>query len=380
MNYLALCCIAKDEDPFFREWIAYHALLGVEHFYIYDNMSATPVRQMLRGWVDEERITIRRVPGEKMQVPVYQDCLNSFGDDNFWIGFLDLDEFALPMLDDDLRVLLSEYEPYAGLAATWHLMNSSGHLSRPQGMVIENYTQAFAEQESYHIKSFVRPEKTLAAHGPHTFIYKPGEFCVNEDHFPLPPRNPRTFAIGRKLRVNHYFVRSQEDFAQKLARGRSDGGTPHEWIMFYHTAVKPWVTDTQMRRFWPVVRRLLNMPALPGDLGRVECSADYEELMHEVMRLAGEGKTAKAQVLLCSAHSEYVGLAEYWLLRAMLAAAEGRGDRQEVFLRQAFLRNTLTPAYKQLAVLFKAQGRQAQVKAIEDIVRLYADEWERHPY
>ena len=45
MRYLALCCIVKDENMFLKEWLAYHALLGVEHFYIYDNMSAVPVRE-----------------------------------------------------------------------------------------------------------------------------------------------------------------------------------------------------------------------------------------------------------------------------------------------------------------------------------------------
>lgn len=60
MRYLALCCIAKDEDPFLKEWIAYHSLLGVEHFFIYDNESRRPIREVLDGFTDSSRVTIRR--------------------------------------------------------------------------------------------------------------------------------------------------------------------------------------------------------------------------------------------------------------------------------------------------------------------------------
>ena len=29
--------ILKDEDAFVEEWVAYHRILGVDHFYLYDN-------------------------------------------------------------------------------------------------------------------------------------------------------------------------------------------------------------------------------------------------------------------------------------------------------------------------------------------------------
>ena len=37
--YLAVCAIAKNEGPYFREWIEWHRKQGVEKFYIYDNES-----------------------------------------------------------------------------------------------------------------------------------------------------------------------------------------------------------------------------------------------------------------------------------------------------------------------------------------------------
>ena len=34
-HYLAVCAIAKDEGPYFKEWIEWHRSVGVDKFYIY---------------------------------------------------------------------------------------------------------------------------------------------------------------------------------------------------------------------------------------------------------------------------------------------------------------------------------------------------------
>ena len=41
-RYLSILCIIKNED-YLEEFILYHYLLGVEHFYIYDNESDIPI-------------------------------------------------------------------------------------------------------------------------------------------------------------------------------------------------------------------------------------------------------------------------------------------------------------------------------------------------
>ena len=37
---LAVVAIFKDEGRYLREWLDYHLLAGVEHFYLYNNDSA----------------------------------------------------------------------------------------------------------------------------------------------------------------------------------------------------------------------------------------------------------------------------------------------------------------------------------------------------
>ena len=36
---VAVCAIFKNESVFLKEWLEYHLLIGVEHFYLYNNFS-----------------------------------------------------------------------------------------------------------------------------------------------------------------------------------------------------------------------------------------------------------------------------------------------------------------------------------------------------
>lgn len=375
-HYLALCCIVRDEDPFLREWLAYHALLGVERFYIYDNMSARPIRQSLGFLAAHPGLFIRRVHGDRMQIPVYQDCLDTFGADCRWIGFIDLDEFVLPVRDADLRPLLAEFEAYAGLGLTWRLFGSSGHLKRPEGPVIANYTEAFAVQESHQIKCFVDPARTRLAHGPHTFIHSAGGYCVNEDHYPIPPQSACTFSRGRLGRVHHYFVRSQQDFEDKLRRGRPDGGEAHEYIMFYEAAARACVKDESMLRFLPALEKALREEKLPEGLPLPDTDAEFEVFMEAALGLAGSHGPEAAQICLCRAVLRHQDRPELWLLRALLAKQAGKPEREDHFLRQALMRGGLETTYRELAALFRQRGENDLAQGVETILRRYPEYWE----
>ena len=44
--FLSLGCIIKDED-YLEEFLLYYRVLGVEHFFIYDNNSTIPISKRL---------------------------------------------------------------------------------------------------------------------------------------------------------------------------------------------------------------------------------------------------------------------------------------------------------------------------------------------
>ncbi len=338
MHYLAICAIIKDEDLYLREWAAYHSLLGVEHFYLYDNESARSQARALEGF-EAGRFTFVPWPGVAQQMPAYNHCLKTFGKDCRWLAYIDVDEFICPMEDDDLRALLAEYEEYAGLAIPWLMFGSSGHLRRPEGMTLKNFQETLPEEyDARHniIKCIVDPARTLKILDPHKSFPKEGEYVVSEDHRPVTRGANRVIRSVDKVRLNHYFYRSQEEFEAKLARGRSDradeaGRYPYE--QFYVQARDAVLPDSAIQRFVPQTRAAMFDPGiLPPARG---CDTQFHELVGEIYNLVRQRQFGRAEALMCASaviSKDYVG---FWIMRSMLAREAGHPDRALRFAYKA---------------------------------------------
>ena len=373
MRYLAVCCIVKDETPFLKEWFAFHSLLGVEHFYVYDNMSEIPVRKALEEYVPQDRLTVRRVAGRAIQLDVYQNCLNDFGAQCRWLGFVDLDEFIVPLKDTDLRVMLGEFEAYAGLAVPWRMFSSNGHLARPIGPVIKNYSRRLPETSSdnLHFKSLVNPAKTLAPLSPHHFQHAPDTYCVNDAHMPIPPRSPYTFYTGRLAQVNHYFYRSQQDFEEKLQRGRADTGDSSDRNMesFYKQAQLVDAPDACALRFTPALEQALRAQSLPSATDFLPAERDIAAQIAASMAFLEAGQWDKAQACLTHAtmhNPEHAGL---WVLRATAARRAGHIDRAEGMLRKAFQYADVPVAMQELIEIRKAQSLVGEIPFLKEFMK-----------
>lgn len=106
---LAICAIAKNEGPYFKEWIEWHLNQGVEKFYIYDNDSADNTRQVLEPYIKRGVVEYNFFPGLQRQLPAYDDCLERHRTDTRWIAFIDIDEFIVPLKDKSIPQFLSRF-------------------------------------------------------------------------------------------------------------------------------------------------------------------------------------------------------------------------------------------------------------------------------
>jgi len=220
--------MAKDEDLFLKEWIAYHYLLGFEHFIIYDDNSTIRIETLLYDWIQTGKITVVNINQYRHQNDIYNHCLKNFGKDFRWIAFLDVDEFVRIQCkgrtlngnisdQEDIRIFLAEYEPYAGLGINWRVFSSNGHENTPREPVISSYLACLGND--IHIKSIVQPAKVSFAATPHSFHTIEGEFVVNPDHFPISNGFPFTSPKTDRIAVNHYYYKSRECFTRKISRG-----------------------------------------------------------------------------------------------------------------------------------------------------------------
>ena len=232
---VAICCIAKNEDEYLPEWIDYHIKIGVSHFYIYDNDSAVPITTTLSSYIKDGIVQVEHITGYGQQMPVHDHCLANYGFECQWIAFIDVDEFIVPKtLTANLPQFLADYEKYGGLAVHWLVFGSNGNLEKPKTSQIETYTKRSLKTEPVngHIKSIVQPRYVKRVPGdPHHFKYKLGRYCVNENFQRI--RGPIAKHTSNKIQLNHYFLRSLEEFKLKIARGRADKGVDRKLDEFY---------------------------------------------------------------------------------------------------------------------------------------------------
>jgi predicted O-methyltransferase YrrM len=223
MRYLTIAAIYKCETRWLREWIEYHRNRGVEHFLLFNNDDdPAPSEAILAPYLAEGLVEVVRWPGRLAQPSAQRAAVERLRGKTRWMGFLDLDEFVLPRQCDDLREALQNFEQHGGLAANWRLFGSSGLQFNPQSQINELLRCSQPEHAlNHHIKSFVDPALVIDFADPHFFRLAGGHHTVDEEHQPvqgyLNPRCPQ-----QVLRVNHYSIRSLEDFLTKSARGEGD--------------------------------------------------------------------------------------------------------------------------------------------------------------
>ena len=222
--YLSICAIYRWEGPYLREWVAFHKLMGVERFFLYDNRSDDEHLDALAPYLSDGTVELTEWPLFPGQVQAYTDCIERHRDDSRWIAFVDIDEFLFSPTGKPLPEVLARYEQWSGVGVNRVTFSTSGHETRRPGLVVENYTRRIVVPGTRKtaIKSIVDPRRVERALGPHHFEFREGHL-VDEAEHPLEAQHSVTDACD-VLRVNHYFTRSEEEHMAKLHRPRAGGG------------------------------------------------------------------------------------------------------------------------------------------------------------
>lgn len=224
MVYLSIGAIFKNEKPYLKEWIEYHLMVGVQRFYLYDNESIDNPMEILTPYIEKGIVIYKKIINPAMQIPVYNDIIYKVQDETKWLALIDLDEFIVPKESKDLKSFLKEYERFPGLGINWINFDSNGLKSKPDGLVIENYTRVYFDDntpENLHIKTILQPSKVTACNNPHYAFYKNFQLAVNENFKRIigPFTNKNSV---KKIQINHYCSKSLEEYMKKLERGHVD--------------------------------------------------------------------------------------------------------------------------------------------------------------
>ncbi len=231
--YLAVCAIAKNEGPYFREWIEWHLKQGVEKFYIYDNESSDNTREVLEPYIQSGVVEYTYFPGRKRQLAAYDDCFERHRLDARWIAVIDIDEFIVPVKDGSIPQFLHRMEGYAAVEINWLVYGSSGARTKEDGDVMQRFRRHSlpGHKLNHHVKSIVDPRQVCCMIGCHEAARISGKAVDpngNVIKVNFRDREPQQDVI----RINHYAIKSYEEFLAKRARGRARTNSLRDYDYF----------------------------------------------------------------------------------------------------------------------------------------------------
>ncbi|WP_419787359.1 glycosyltransferase family 92 protein [Pseudodesulfovibrio sp.] len=367
MLFAVVCAIAKDEDFGLREWVDYHLMIGFDKIFLFDNESRTPVRDILRDYVDAGVVAVSDIAGHGVQLSAYASFVAQFRETAEWAAFIDVDEFIVPKDCGRIADLLDRYDEFGGLGISWKVFGSCGYVSRPDRPVTEAYDRVLSRDT--HIKTIVRLRDVAKVCSPHHFEFKGDRCCVNEHGVPV--LGPESYHTSETVQVNHYYYKSQQDYECKSARGFA---TPllhcegYDMARFYRQAERKGELDTAIKRFASALRSFRRDGARLAACRLAEaCSFDEPAVLAEAGRLLLESGT-KAALAYLREKERYVNPVSFGLARVRILAASGAREETLRAVRLLLLRHKdnavafdavlqeLTQAYRRLGLSEQAEA------------------------
>lgn len=227
MTTSTVCLIAKNEERGILEWIAYQRAVGFDRIIIYDNDSDDRTAELIQiAQRNDSAISYvywPNEPGKRPQLTAYADATGKCETD--WLAYFDTDEFIVLHEDNSINEYIARVGSKASaIMLNWLVFGSSGHTFADSRLVIERFTRCAMPNHGKNLigKSIVRPQDVKEV-GVHSVVLKHGCYVNASGHpLTLEPHFPKTLVVDHKVaQLNHYLLKSREEYQQKVARGHA---------------------------------------------------------------------------------------------------------------------------------------------------------------
>ncbi len=226
---LACVVICRGEDDYLVEWLEFHRMMGVEHFFVYDNGVQPSTKLLLDPYIAEGLVSHIPFPNldwpglrrqwfdysrPSVQEIAYGHCITQYHRHYHFLLKIDVDEFVYPAqqrhatLVEAMREL--DLATTIGIEIPMRDFGSNHHTRKPDGLVIESYTKTRAgtrECKSIGNAAFIA-RKPLS--NPHYFTYR-----VSLRQRLSGATKVRSDSAAALFRLNHYFTKSREEYVRK---------------------------------------------------------------------------------------------------------------------------------------------------------------------
>ena len=185
---LSVAAVFRNEAKYLKEWIEFHRLVGVDHFYLYNTGSTDRYMDALKGYIKDGIVTLIQWPDfskEKeehwalgCQVPAYENAIKwAAVNETKWLVFLDVDEFLFPIDGKDLTEVIEKYKQYPGVILSHAFFDASRAHTLPKRNLVIEATEMRAPPPPNPVRTFekmiFKPELcTYFTWPPYRFVFK----------------------------------------------------------------------------------------------------------------------------------------------------------------------------------------------------------------
>ena len=260
---LAVATLFRNEARHLEEWIEYHRLVGVEHFWLYDDASQDNWRDVLAPYLDAGVVEVAAwpVPGpphySEYQVDAQRDALRKACGRARWVALIDVDEFLLPQQEATVTACLDRhYADASAVYVNWRNFGTGGTYLAREGPILPRLTACAHPLHPRNAvgKTIVRPEHVRLANlwYPHHVVLAPDTRYRDGDGRPIPQDSSGPVLDGkvhdRLIRLNHYGLRD-EAFFRSVKLARSGGLFGDEGLLWEHHEAFSELEDSTITSF-----------------------------------------------------------------------------------------------------------------------------------
>jgi hypothetical protein len=221
---VAVVVMVRDEKPFLDEWLAYHRLLGIDHFFVYDDEPDLSMDGFLKPHSQYVTVTPwfechSHLPGRNKQTKAYTHALYHGLEDFEWVVYLDVDEFLLFRRHGSIQEFLSSFDrSVSSVSLNWMIFGHNGFYEDPVDLVTSSLTKRM-RLPSPECKSISKCADIARVESAHRVVLRRGRRAGATGMEFL---KGRAFVGGVEVAcVNHYLCRSFARWMSRADRGRA---------------------------------------------------------------------------------------------------------------------------------------------------------------
>jgi hypothetical protein len=229
---ITIAAIAKNEERYLPEWLAYHLALGADRIVVYSNDTEDQQNVLLEklatndsriSWIDWPSIS-----GVSPQISAYEHALAQATTE--WIACIDIDEFLVPTEDDSLHDYLATIpDDVSTVHVNWRGFGSGGQETPDYQLVTRTFMQASPVLwgNNYHFKSLGRT-KLIREIYIHNMVGPEGRRTLSDfQDFETINNGLSNRIAHHRIQINHYQCKSFPEFQARMLRGLANVPLDH---------------------------------------------------------------------------------------------------------------------------------------------------------